>query len=129
MTTTPAEALSVLRDPTIAAPNGFTIRRFTVTVDQDGMGVTTFVDIPAQGAIVPEGSLGVTRAPESETQGSGIEVYTDTPIQTGNAGIGRIADNVIFNGALYEVTSQDDYLQWGFNCAKAVLASPGGRAP
>lgn len=124
---TPEEARSVIHDPAFRYPGGFTVRRATMTVDADGMGVRAQVDIPAQGVVVPWGALGVERAPEAETQGSGIEVYTDVPIQTGNAALGQVADNIIWDGQLYEVTAQDPWGQWGFNAATAVLASPGGR--
>jgi hypothetical protein len=81
----------------------------------------------ADGVVIPSGSLGIVRAAEAERQGSQITIYTMVPIQATDEAAGMIADNVVYKGSQYEVTGQDDYFEWGFNVATAVLASPGGR--
>lgn len=122
----PDDIVSLLNDPNFK-PQDFIILRAVITVDDDGMGTSTKQSIPAKGIVVPYGSLGVVRGDVSEMQGSGIEIYTDEPIQTGDSSQNRIADNIVWKDTLFEVTAQDDYSQWGFNTATAVLASPGGR--
>jgi hypothetical protein len=118
---------ALLGDPTFKAKNGFVIRRYTSTIDQDGMLTSTFEDLHAEGVVVPSGALGVVRGPEAEHQQGQITVYTEVPIQLGNAALGLLADNIIYGGYLYEVVDQDGYDEWGFNVATANLASPGGR--
>jgi hypothetical protein len=118
----------ILDNPKFKVPGGFTIRRYVVTTDDDGVAVKTYADIHAEGVIVPYGDEKVFRAPDAEWQGDGIQVYTKTLIQTGDNVTGRIADDIIFNGLAYQVKDQDDYMIWGFNTATAMLQDPGGRA-
>jgi hypothetical protein len=120
-------AAPLLNNPDFKVPGGFTIRKYTITEDANGIGVKSFEDVHAEGAIVPSGSLGMERTAETERQGSGITVYTETPISTGDASIGQPADDVIWNNLLWQVVSQDDYSIWGFNVAEAIMQDPGGR--
>jgi hypothetical protein len=120
-------ASDLLNEPFFQAEGGFEILRYHVTVDQDGMSQVQMDMIHAEGVVVPSGSLGIVRAPESERQGSQITIYTMVPIQATDEAAGLIADNIVYKGSQYEVTGQDDYFEWGFNVATAVLASPGGR--
>jgi hypothetical protein len=120
-------AADILNEPFFQSEGGFEVLRYHVTVDQDGMSQVTFDVFHAEGVVVPSGSLGIIRAPESERQGSQITIYTMVPIQATDEAAGLIADNIVYKGSQYEVTGQDDYFEWGFNVATAVLASPGGR--
>jgi hypothetical protein len=122
----------IVNDPDMATPGGFIIRRYTVTVSDEGTGVRTYVDIPGVGTVAPVapgGSvpLGVIRTPEMERQGNNLTVYTKQEISTGDATINQPADDIIWHGQLYQVVSQDDWSDWGFNVVSAVLQEPGGR--
>lgn len=119
--------LPLLRNPRFKIAGGFTVRKYTVSSDDDGMASKTLTDVHAEGVIVPSGAIGMVRVPEAERQGSEITVYTDTPISTGDASIGQPADDIVWNNLLWQVISQDDYSNWGFNVAKAILQDPGGR--
>jgi hypothetical protein len=120
-------ASDLLNEPFFMAEGGFEVLRHYVTVDQDGMSQVRLDVFHADGVVIPSGSLGIVRAAEAERQGSQITIYTMVPIQATDEAAGMIADNVVYKGSQYEVTGQDDYFEWGFNVATAVLASPGGR--
>jgi hypothetical protein len=120
-------AADILNEPFFQSEGGFEVLRYHVTVDQDGMSQVTLDVFHAEGVVVPSGSLGIVRTQESERQGSQITIYTMVPIQATDEAAGLIADNIVYKGSQYEVTGQDDYFEWGFNVATAVLASPGGR--
>jgi len=121
------DAAPLLNNHDFKVPGGFTVRKYTITEDDNGIGVKTFEDVHAEGVIVPSGSLGMERVPETERQGSGITVYTQTPISTGDASINQPADDIIWNNLLWQVVSQDDFSNWGFNVAEAIMQDPGGR--
>lgn len=127
----PDLARSIIEDPSFKLPGGFTIRRWTVITDQDGMGVKTYIDIPAEGAVVPSGTVGefdVNTSPEFERQSDAINVYTTTPILTGDSSTYKIADHIIYNGASWRVTDQNGWDTWGFNSAVAILIRQGQEA-
>lgn len=118
---------SVVQDPDLKTPGGFIIRRYTVTVSAEGRPVSSYVDIEAEGIVVPSGALGMTRTPESELQGDNITIYSTTPISTGDASINQPADDIIWHDQMWQVKGQDDYLAYGYNVAVAQLIDPGGR--
>lgn len=124
---------AVLLDADITTPDGFIVRRYSVTVTNEGIATRTYADIPGVGVVAPVapgGSvpLGVIRTPELERQGNNLTVYTQMEISTGNASTGQPADDIIWHDQLYQVTSQDDWTDWGFNVVSAVLQEPGGRS-
>jgi hypothetical protein len=123
-----AWAASVLEDPNFKVDGGFTIRRWTANVDQDGMVVLTHTDIHAEGVVTPAGTVGaydVVRTQSDERQSDSIVVYTSTPIKTGDDTTGEIADHIIYNDASWKVTDQNAWDQWGFNSAIAILLRQG----
>ena len=117
----------VLRNPNFATPGGFTIRRQTRITDAEGVPVTTYDVIHAEGVVVPSGQLGMIRTAEAEQQGDGITIYCEEPISTGHGDTNTVADIIIWHGQQYQVTGQDDYGDFGFNVAQANLVEPGGR--
>ena len=128
--------IPLLHNPKFATPGGFTIRRYTVAVDDHGMMTKDYEDIPAQGTIVPGAALGLrsratniggfSRTPEAEMQGNSIMVFTDTAIQTGETSKSKIADDIIYRNKIWQVSNLVDWLDWGFNVAQAVLQNPTG---
>lgn len=125
---TPAQAKAILGNPRFASPGGFVIRRWTVVNDQDGMGVKSYRDIPAQGVVVPSGTVGefdVNTTPEFERQSDAITVFTTTPILTGDSPTNQIADHIIYNGVAWRVTDQNGWDTWGFNSAVAIMIRQG----
>lgn len=125
---TPEQAKALIQNPNFAAPGGFVIRRWTVTNDQDGMGVKSYIEIPAQGVVVPSGTVGefdVNTTPEFERQSDAITVYTDTQILTGDSSTSKIADHIIYNGVAWRVTDQNGWDTWGFNSAIAIMIRQG----
>jgi hypothetical protein len=113
-------------NPRFKTPGGFIIRRTTMTVDNDGVPVKTTIDIPAEGVVIPSGALGMVRTPEEERVGDGITIYSRTIMQTADPAGNHPADDVIWHGQLWQVTSQDDYSDFGFNVAQATLQDATG---
>lgn len=128
-----ADVSLVLGDLDITTPGGFVVRRYSVTVTDEGIAVRTYADIPGTGVVAPVSSggsaqPGVTRTPELERQANSLTVYTQMEISTGDATTDQPADDIIWHGQLYQVTSQDDWSDFGFNVVSASLQDPGGRA-
>lgn len=120
--------LPLVRNPLFKTPGGFTVRRYTVTVDNDGVATRTHQDFDnVEGVIVPANAQGLVRDPNMERQTSSITIYTDFILTLGDASIGMIADDVIWHGQLFQVVDQDDWSDFGFNVVRAELQEPGGR--
>lgn len=102
-------------DPT--ASNAIVIRS-TETVNGFGEAQVAQAQIPITGFFMagyslPGGDGGLIRQPQGERNSNGLTAITQFVLQTGDKVLGITADIILWRGARYVVTAQNDYANFG----------------
>lgn len=109
----------ILASPEFA--DTLTLTRNTQTVGADGIAVNATVVTDFSGVVTSDSGRDLMRQAQGEMVQGTILVHTVTNLTSGAAGLD--ADEIVWNGARYTVTTIDDYSRYGvgFVCATCEL--------
>lgn len=102
----------LLTDPDFARP--FAVIRRTERVDERGRADYAQERFDALGSIQPATPKELERLPEGDRHKETVAVFTATALRAGDEETGTAPDWLERHGALYEVTSLDNWTTEGF---------------
>ena len=110
------DVLEIIDDPEIAGGQPFTVLRKTLTRVRGGVNESVD-EYAVTGNIQPAGK-GVSPSQSEDEQNESITIWTKFTLQCGEPG--TAADEIVFNGKRWRLTSVDDYSGWGFTIGHAT---------